>query len=279
MADKTERELQPSEALATEERQKAREISAHAAPVVFEAIRLAGENELSRPAFSLFWSGVAAGFGISTAVMCKGFFVAALPAAAWTPAVSNLGYAVGFLVVILGRLQLFTENTVTPILPLLSAPSRQKLLATARLWSIVFLANMIGCLIAAFFIARAGILPPQQMEGVLEVCRHLAAATAMNHLTWGAPAGFMIAALVWVLPTAEGAGKFLAVLVMTYMIGLGGLSHVVAGATELFILLWLGEIGAFHAIVGGILPALVGNVVGGTFLFAALAYAQVKEEV
>lgn len=101
----------------------------------------------------------------------------------------------------------------------------------------------------------------------------------MQHLSWGVPAGFLIASLVWIMPRLEGAGEVLIILIITYMIGLGGLSHVVAGATELFILMLRGEISIAHALLGGILPAFIGNVIGGTGIFAALAYAQVRQEV
>lgn len=277
--EKPEGEGASESALAPAEKRQARRIAAAPAPVVFEAIRMSGEHELSRPLPSLWWSGVAAGFGISTAVLCKGFFVAVLPEADWTPAVSNLGYAVGFLVVILGRMQLFTENTITPILPLFFSPTRANFWRTARLWGVVFSANMLGCLLAALFIAQDGALPAKQMHGVLEISRHYAKATAFQHLVWGAPAGFMIAALVWMLPSAEGAAKIFAILIMTYMIGFGGLSHVVAGSTELFVLVWRGELTLSDALFGGVAPALIGNVLGGTFLFSALAYGQVREEV
>jgi formate/nitrite transporter FocA (FNT family) len=101
----------------------------------------------------------------------------------------------------------------------------------------------------------------------------------MQHLAWGAPAGFMVAALVWLLPSLEGSGELLAILIVTYMIGVGGLSHVVAGSTELFLLALLGEIGWGKAVFEGVLPSLVGNVLGGTGLFAVLTYAQVREEL
>ena len=101
----------------------------------------------------------------------------------------------------------------------------------------------------------------------------------LDHLLWGMPAGFMIAALVWMLPRIESAGEVLMITFVTYMIGLGGFSHVVAGSTELFIVVLLGEMSVVDAILGGTLPALVGNVIGGTVIFAALAYAQVREEI
>jgi formate/nitrite transporter FocA (FNT family) len=247
--------------------------------VIFEAIRREGEHELSRPLSALWWSGVAAGLAISMSVLCKGFLVSILPHEDWAAGISNLGYTVGFLIVILGRMQLFTENTITPILPLLLSPTRTKLYQTARLWSIVFMANLAGCAVAALVLVYGHILPEARFEGVLSVSRHYAGATPFQHFAWGIPAGFIIAALVWILPRMESAGEVLMIIILTYVIGLGGMSHVVAGSTELFILVARAELGLAAAVFGGILPAFAGNVLGGTGIFAALTYAQVREEI
>lgn len=247
--------------------------------VVFEAIRREGEHELSRPSSALWWSGVAAGLAISTSVLSKGLLVSVLPDAVWTPAVSNLGYTVGFLIVILARMQLFTENTITPILPLFLAPSRGKLLQIARLWGIVFAANVTGCLIAAFVMTIGDLLPAERFAGIMAVSEHYAHASPLQHLLRGIPAGFMIAALVWILPRMADSGEVLMIIIVTYMIGLGDMSHVVAGSTELFILVIEGKLGLSAAVLGGILPAFTGNVIGGTGIFAALTYAQVREEL
>lgn len=247
--------------------------------VIFEAIRREGEHELLRPFSAIWWSGVAAGLAISTSVLCKGFLVSILPDADWAAGVSNLGYTVGFLIVILGRMQLFTENTITPILPLFLAPTRAKLLQIARLWCIVFVANTFGCVAAALVLVYGHILPDARFDGILSISRHYAEATPFQHFAWGIPAGFLIAALVWILPRMESAGEVLMIVIVTYMIGLGGMSHVVAGSTELFIVVARGELGISPAVLGGILPAFVGNVLGGTGIFAALTYAQLREEI
>ncbi|MDP3959828.1 MAG: formate/nitrite transporter family protein [Pseudorhodobacter sp.] len=232
-----------------------------------------------RPFSALWWSGVAAGLAISTSVLCKGFLASILPDADWAAGVSNLGYTVGFLIVILGRMQLFTENTITPILPLFLAPTRSNFAKIARLWGIVFAANLVGCTAAALVLVYGHILPEARFEGILAVSRHYAEATPFEHFTWGIPVGFLIAALVWILPRMQSAGEVLMIVIVTYVIGLGGMSHVVAGSTELFILVARGELGAGAAVLGGILPALAGNVLGGTGIFAALTYAQVREEI
>ena len=262
-----------------EEEEKAEAFAKVPSSVIFEAIRRDGEHELSRPASALWWSGVAAGLAISTSVVCKGILASFLPQTAWAEGVSNLGYTIGFLIVILGRMQLFTENTITPILPLFLAPTRANFAQTARLWGIVLLANLVGCAAAAFVLAHGHVLPEPRFAGVLAVARHYAEATALEHFAWAIPAGFLVAALVWTLPRMESAGEVLMIVLLTYMIGAGGMSHVVAGATELFLLVALGELGPGAALAGGVLPALAGNVLGGTGIFAALAYAQVRNEI
>ena len=131
-------------ALDKEERAQAEEMTGVKTSVIYEAIRAEGEHELSRSFGALWWSGVIAGVTISLSVVSMGFLQTVLPDAPWAPAVVSLGYPVGFLIVILGRMQLFTENTVTPILSLFHRPTRQNFLRTVRLWGIVFSANMTG---------------------------------------------------------------------------------------------------------------------------------------
>ncbi len=247
-------------------------------PLVYEVVRSQGDAELVRPAASLWWSGVAAGLVISTSVLAEGFLRHSLPDASWRPAVDNLGYTLGFLLVILGRLQLFTENTITVVLPVLAKPTIPNFARLGRLWGIVFAANMVGALVAAVLIAHGGVIPEKFMPAITAVSAHFAEKSALEALLHGAPAGFLIAALVWMGPSLE-SGRVLVIMIVTYVIALGDFSHVVAGAVEAFFLLVLGEISPAAAVFGLIAPTLIGNILGGTGLFALLAYAQVRDEM
>jgi hypothetical protein len=100
---------------------------------LFEAIRRAGEQDLSRPASARCWSRVAAGFAIGMSLLAKGFLASILPHADWATGIANLGYTVGLLTVIRGRMQSFTENTITPILPVFLAPTRSNFAQSSRL--------------------------------------------------------------------------------------------------------------------------------------------------
>ncbi len=248
------------------------------APVVYEIIRQEGAEELERPAASLWWSGIAAGLAISTSVYCEAFIHNHLPDTTWRPLIENFGYCVGFVIVILGGFQLFTEQTVTAVLPLLAKPTAHNLACTARLWVIVFLANMVGTFFSAGLGLVVGLVDPEKLAAVLEVSRHFADQHPLKILLLGMPAGFFIAALVWVMPSCEG-NEFWVITMLTYMIALGDLTHVVAGSTEVFLLLLTGEESILNALFGIILPALIGNIVGGTLLFSLIAYGQVRKEL
>jgi formate/nitrite transporter FocA (FNT family) len=111
-----------------------------------------------------------------------------------------------------------------------------------------------------------------------EISRHYADHTAWEALAYGIPAGFFIAALVWILPSSRGF-ELLSIILITYLVAIGGFTHVVAGSGEAFLLLLQGEIGLFTAVFELLVPTLAGNVIGGTGLFALLAYGQVMEEL
>jgi formate/nitrite transporter FocA (FNT family) len=91
------------------------EMSSPRTPVIYEIVRKLGDEEMDRPAISLWWSGLAAGLSISFSLLSQTVLDAHLPQASWSPLVSSLGYSVGFVIVVLSRQQLFTESTVTQI--------------------------------------------------------------------------------------------------------------------------------------------------------------------
>jgi formate/nitrite transporter FocA (FNT family) len=248
------------------------------APVLYETIRQSGLDELERPVVSLWWSGIAAGLAMSASIYCEGFINLQLADQPWRPLIGNIGYTVGFLIVILGGFQLFTEQTVRAILPLLSDRTWDNLLRTARLWSVVFVANLVGAFAAAGFGALSPATTPEQLTAFIALSRHFTGNGFFELVLLGVPAGFLIAALSWMLPNSEGS-KFWVIVVLTYVIALGDFAHVIAGSVEVFLLVVAGQISLLAAFGGVILPTLLGNILGGTALFSLIAYAQVREEI
>jgi len=115
------------------QRREAEERIPVATLVVHETVRWNGVLELRRSVHALAWSGFAAGLSMGFSFLAETLFRAYLPAAPWRPLIVNLGYPLGFIIVITGRQQLFTENTLTAIIPLLAARNLATLKAVIRL--------------------------------------------------------------------------------------------------------------------------------------------------
>lgn len=122
------------------------------------------------------------------------------------------------------------------------------------------------------------IITAHQHQAMLDLSGHLLDRNFAQTLRMGIPAGFLIAAVPWMLPSAKGQ-EFWVIVTLTYLISLGGFAHVVAGSGEAWLLALDGKITLLHALAGVMLPTLIGNVIGGTGLFAVLAHAQVRTEI
>ncbi len=247
-------------------------------PVIYDVVRRYGEEEMARPALSLWWSGLAAGLSMSFSLLAEAILRRHLPEAEWQKLLVSLGYPVGFIMVVLSRQQLFTENTLTVVLPVMAEPTAANFGRAARMWAIVLGANLAGTLAAALFIAFTPALDDTVRAAMLQI--------AADHLQYGwfetafrsVTAGFLMAAMVWLIPAADAA-QFWVIALITYLIGVGGFPHIVAGSVAAFLLAANGDVGVLHMLGAFSAPVLLGNIVGGTVLFALISYAQVMKEI
>jgi formate/nitrite transporter FocA (FNT family) len=268
----------PEGSITEKELEEIDELSSPRAPVIYQIVRRHGEEELERPVTSLWWSGVAAGLSISFSLLTQAVLQSFLPHAPWQRAVTSLGYSVGFLMVVLGRQQLFTENTVTVVLPVMAHFTWGQFGRLGRMWTVVFAANMVGTLCAAAFIILAPVISPELRDIMLEISRHGMAHGWGAMLFRGVAAGFLIATMVWLLPSAQHTQLHI-IVVITWLISAAGFVHIVAGAVEAFLLMMNGDLGIGAALAGFFVPVLIGNVIGGTALFALISYAQIMKEI
>lgn len=261
------------DALRIEEKEEIQNLAAPGAIIVHEVVRREGEDELRRTNSMLFWSGLAAGLSMGFSFVAEALLTVHLPDAIWRPLLVSLGYSVGYLIVILGRQQLFTENTLTVILPLLMRRDRRTFLAVARLWSIVLAANILGAAIFAWVIGHTSAFTPDVQHAFATIARAAIAGDFGTIFVRAIFTGWLIALMVWVLPGAESQ-KATIIVIITFIVGLGGFDHIVAGSTEAFYLVLTGHASFADYVVGFALPTLLGNVFGGVTLVAALNHAQ-----
>jgi formate/nitrite transporter FocA (FNT family) len=244
---------------------------------IFQRVVANAEEEFSRSNTLLFLSGLAAGLSMSLSLVATSTLEAA-----WSGpnarAVGTLLYPLGFLFVVLGRYQLFTENTLNPVtLVLTRLASIPRLL---RIWAVVLTANLVGTGLAAWVLAEAPVLSADAVEHALDWGRHLL-DFGVAELFWkGIFAGWLVATLVWLgHAMREAAGRILMLWVIVLAIGYGELAHCIVGACEVLFVVFHG--GAdwgdfwFHFLA----PTVLGNTVGGVLLVAILNYSQISEGI
>jgi formate/nitrite transporter FocA (FNT family) len=244
------------------------------ADVTYEIIRREGEGELRRKPPALAWSALAAGLSMGFSLLAQGLLRSHLPEREWTPLVSKLGYSVGFLIVILGSQQLFTENTLTAVVPVMAKRSRHLFRRMMRLWGIVLAGNLIGAHLFAWALARTSLVEPNVHETLGAIGREAIDAPFASTLLSAIFAGWLIALMVWMLPAAKNA-QFFVIVVMTWLVGVAGLAHIIAGSADVLYLVFRGECPWADYLERFLAPTLIGNTIGGTVLVAAPNHAQV----
>jgi formate/nitrite transporter FocA (FNT family) len=267
-----------NQALQEREVEEVEERSSPRTPVIYEIVSRLGEEEMARPLVSLWWSGLAAGLSLSFSPLAQAILQIHLPDAPWRPLVTSLGYSVGFVMVVLSRQQLFTENTITAVLPVIADFRVVNIVKLLRLWGIVLIANFAGVFVAALFCSFTSVLTPDLRSAMIEGSRDLLAYGFAEMFFKAITAGFLIAAMVWLIPSADTA-QFYIIVLLTYLIAAGGFMHIIAGSMEAFMLVLSHAMTWSSMILQFTVPVLLGNIVGGTALFGLIAYAQVMKEI
>ena len=260
--------------LGEKEKKKADEEESLDAPTTHEVIRRQGLKELERPASALAWSGLAAGMAMGLSLVAEAALRSHLPDASWRPLVAKLGYSVGFLVVILGSKQLYTENTLMPVVPFMSHRTASMARKVLVLWGVVLLANLVGAFLFAWAAGATDIFKPELREAFTEIGRE-----ALNGPFWtifarGIVAGWIIALMVWMLPAAQTA-QTMVIILMAWLVGIGGFAHIIVGSVETLYLVVTGDLALSGYFTRFMIPALLGNTLGGVVLVALLNNRQV----
>lgn len=259
------------------EEQEAEEKQAPRAALLHEIIRAEGDQELERSVAALWWSALAAGLTMGLSLMAMGLFNSRLPDTEASKVIASLGYSAGFLAVILARQQLFTENTLTAVLPVMTKPTLNNLWRLLRLWGVVLAGNLAGTLLVSYVMLHLPIFDTKTDLAFLEIGRKVMENDVAQMFSKGIISGWMIATLVWMIPSQESA-KLWVIVLITYLMALGDFTHIVVGSAEVSYLVWAGELSWREFLVHFAGPTLAGNIIGGSFIFGLLSHAQVRSE-
>jgi formate/nitrite transporter FocA (FNT family) len=172
---------------------------------------------------------------------------------------------------------LFTENTLTAVLPIMTKPTLSNFGRLLRLWSVVLVGNLCGTLLVAYVMLNLPIFDSKTDLAFLDIGRKIMENDASQMFAKGIVSGWMIATMVWMIPSMESAKMWIIILI-TYLMALGDFTHIVVGSAEVSYLVFAGELPwkDFWLVFAG--PTLVGNIIGGSFIFALISHAQIRSE-
>jgi formate/nitrite transporter FocA (FNT family) len=183
-------------------------------------------------------------------------------------------YPIGFIAVIIGRAQLFTENTLYPVVLVLD--ERRHITRTLRLWGVVFVSNILGALLFALLAVKSPALRPDILSQLIQLGQEGATGTPAYFFWSGIIGGWLIALLAWTVSASHWTiGQFAIVYMLTFVVGIGHFAHCIAGSGEILSAVMAGSVSAFEY-VRWIAPATAGNICGGILMVSLINYGQVK---
>ncbi|MEO7432314.1 MAG: formate/nitrite transporter family protein [Dokdonella sp.] len=245
--------------------------------VMHEVIRREGEHELRRNVSALAFSSLAAGLTMGFSLVARALLHRHFGDIPGRFLLESLGYSVGFVIVIAARQQLFTENTMTAVLPLMSKPSWEKFGQLLRLWGVVLLGNVVGVALFAYGLLHLQQFDAETQETFRDIGKELMQNSVWQMFTKGILAGWLIATMVWMLAAIEQS-KLAIIVSMTTLIAIGGFTHIIVGSVETLYLVFNGDLSWGGYVFDFALPALAGNIVGGSGIFALISHAQVRSD-
>ena len=189
----------------------------------------------------------------------------------------SLAYPLGFIFVIIGRSELFTEHTTLAILPVLNKTASIKRLFI--LWGIILAGNLIGgYIIGAILVYFAPAIGIISNEAFSHLAHKLIDVPLGVIFISAIIAGWLMGLLSWLLASSkETISRVFMIVLVTATIGLGGLHHSIVGSIEMFVGLLIDPTITLtdYLSVEGI--SILGNAIGGVFFVGILKYGQRRE--
>jgi formate-nitrite transporter family protein len=234
----------------------------------------AAEEEMERPIVELLVSAIASGLLVSFSFVAGAFLVGHGPPAQKALLLAA-AYPIGFMFVVVAQHQLFTENTLEPVLPVLEKRDGESLRRMLRLWAVVLPGNLAGTLIFALALAHTPAFEPEMHKPLADVAADAlkgGAGIVFYKAIW---AGWLVALMAWLMASTKSTtAQIMLIWLATAPIAAFGFRHSIAGATEVFYLAATGAISIGDALFTFEVPALAGNIIGGVVLVAMVNHGQ-----
>ena len=240
---------------------------------VFQRIIAAADEEITSGRRELFFAGIAGGFAITITFL---LYASLYEATSAHPILSVMLYPLGFIYIIIGGYQLYTENTLPPVA--LTLERLASWTALFRHWGIVLAGNFAGGAFGAVVLAYGGVFPAEVADAAVTLSAKGLSEDWLALFFKGAFAGLIVAGVVWVEYASQDTISRLVVVYLAFLtIPLGNLYHVVVSFTELVYLVLVTGQSPISGFLQFVLPVLLGNTLGGILLVTVVNYYQTSE--
>jgi formate/nitrite transporter FocA (FNT family) len=265
--------IKPAEKSQQAGQQHQKNLSRPSAEEIYEQVATNARQELRRPSLALMLSGFGGGIFMGLSALGPAIVLALLGESPSAQIIARMFYPMGFIVVIIGRSQLFTENTLYPI-ALVLAEKRQAL-NTMRLWSVVLPSNVLGALTFAALCALTPALSPSIVSSIAKLGMDALAKPTPTVFWSGVMAGWIIATAAWLVSGSHSiTGSVMVIWMLTFIVALGNFAHCIATSGEILTAI-LSHQAAWSAYPRWFGPAVAGNICGGVGMVTILQYGQV----
>ncbi len=250
-----------------------RNLSRPSAEEIYKQVATNAREELKRTSLSLALSGFGGGTFMGLSALGTAMALALLPASPSTQIISRLFYPLGFIVVIIGRSQLFTENTLYPVALVLA--EKREFWNTMRLWAVVLPSNVCGAFAFACLVSLTPALNPRFVAALSQLGLDALANPSPTVFWSGVMGGWIIALAAWLVSGSHSiTGSVMVIWMLTFIVGMGNFAHCIATSGEILVSV-LTHHAAWQAYPRWFFPAVAGNICGGVGMVTLLEYGQV----
>lgn len=240
---------------------------------ILQRLLASADEEIDTGTQELLFSGFAAGFAIVLTFIGHAVGKMHFPE---NELLSAILYPLGFMYIILGRYQLYTENTLPPVVLVLTRLASLPLLL--RVWGIVLVGNFFGAGLGALILANTHVLSSGAAQAGMEFTRSGLELGWWDVFFKALFAGWLVAGVVWLGNAARDTiSRLFLIYIVFYMIAAAELFHVITTACDVFYFVFVSGAGEATVFYEFWLPVLLGNTIGGVFLVALVNYAQTEQ--
>lgn len=236
---------------------------------IYQLMQTEGRRRLARPPLELASTALVGGFDVAFGVIALG-----LASAAFSPRFGDdvgrvagaLAFGLGFVFVVVGRSELFTENFLVPIAGLEN--NVRGWLKLGELWAGTLVLNLVGGLLLTIILTSHDVVRHGTGRPLVDLARHIAEASLLSSFLSGFVAGALMTLMTWFVEGAAGStgARIAMAWLVGFLIALGGFNHAIVGSVEMMFGMRFGaeiDLGQFFASLG---VAVAGNLVGGVGL-------------